>query len=56
MLDKNKHDGDRRSKIERRSFNYTIHIPERRSAKDRRLGLDRRKYQKKTVEQSWDQN
>jgi hypothetical protein len=32
----------RRSGIERRVFSYTIHIPERRSEKERRKDLDRR--------------
>lgn len=34
--------GGRRSGIERRLFSYTIHIPERRSGKERRSGVDRR--------------
>ena len=34
--------GGRRSGIERRSFSYDYHIPERRSGKDRRSGNDRR--------------
>ena len=34
--------GGRRSVIERRQFLYSGHIPERRSGKDRRNGLDRR--------------
>ena len=34
--------GGRRSGIERREFSYYVHIPERRSGKDRRSGLDRR--------------
>lgn len=34
--------GGRRSGVERRSFSYSGHIPERRSGKDRRSGLDRR--------------
>ena len=34
--------GERRSGIERRQFSYTQHIPELRSGKDRRNGLDRR--------------
>ena len=34
--------GGRRSGIERREFSYDQHIPERRSGKDRRSGLDRR--------------
>jgi len=37
-----KDNGSRRSGIERRQFLYTAHIPERRSDKDRRNGLDRR--------------
>ena len=34
--------GGRRSGIERRKFSYMVHIPERRSGKDRRSGIDRR--------------
>jgi hypothetical protein len=34
--------GGRRSGIERRRFQYTTHIPERRSGYDRRSGIDRR--------------
>ena len=34
--------GERRSGIERREFSYDQHIPENRSGKDRRSGLDRR--------------
>lgn len=34
--------GGRRSGIERRQFSYDAHIPERRSVKNRRSGLDRR--------------
>jgi hypothetical protein len=34
--------GGRRSGIERREFSYDAHIPESRSGKDRRSGLDRR--------------
>jgi hypothetical protein len=30
----------RRLEIDRRQFSYTIHIPERRSGKDRRSGND----------------
>ena len=37
-----KDNAGRRSGIERRVFLYTIHIPERRSGKERREGLDRR--------------
>jgi hypothetical protein len=32
----------RRLGIDRREFSYTMHIPERRSGKERRGGLDRR--------------
>lgn len=32
----------RRSGVDRRQFSYTQHIPERRSGKERRSGLDRR--------------
>jgi hypothetical protein len=35
--------GGRRSGIERRRFEYTSHIPERRSGRDRRKGHDRRR-------------
>jgi hypothetical protein len=34
--------GGRRSGIDRRQLTYTAHIPERRSGKERRSGLDRR--------------
>jgi len=34
--------GGRRSGIDRHQFSYNSHIPERRSGKDRRSGLDRR--------------
>ena len=34
--------GGRRSGIDRRRFEYTSHIPERRSGHDRRSGPDRR--------------
>ena len=34
--------GGRRSGIDRREFSYTVHIPERRSGKERRSGVDRR--------------
>jgi hypothetical protein len=33
----------RRSGVERRTFCYTLHIPERRSGIERRSGADRRK-------------
>ena len=32
----------RRSGIERREFSFDSHIPERRSGKDKRSGIDRR--------------
>ena len=35
--------GGRRSGIERREFSYTNYFPERRSGKDRRNEVDRRK-------------
>jgi len=35
--------GGRRSGIERRTYQYNGHIPERRSGKDRRSGIDRRR-------------
>jgi hypothetical protein len=34
--------GGRRLGLDRRQFSYFIHIPERRSGKERRSGLDRR--------------
>jgi len=34
--------GGRRSGTESRQFSYKLHIPERRSGKDRRSELDRR--------------
>lgn len=34
--------GGKRSGLDRRQFSYDKHIPERRSDKDRRSGLDRR--------------
>jgi hypothetical protein len=34
--------GGRRKDKERRNFNYTAHIPERRSGDDRREGKERR--------------
>jgi hypothetical protein len=35
--------GGRRSGFDRRQFSYGLHIPERRSGRDRRCGKDRRK-------------
>jgi len=43
---------DRRSGIDRRFFSYAYHIPERRSAKDRRVFGDRRKDRTKTAQRS----
>ncbi len=37
-----KDNGGRRLGIDQRQYSYTIHIPERRSGKERRSGLDRR--------------
>lgn len=34
--------GGRRSRIDRRQFSYSSHIPERRTIEERRSGLDRR--------------
>jgi hypothetical protein len=33
---------ERRSGVDRRSFAYAVHIPERRTGKERRKGLKRR--------------
>jgi hypothetical protein len=41
--------GGRRSGIERRQFQYTSHIPERRSGFDRRSGIDRRTHERRQV-------
>jgi len=38
-----KNNGGRRIGFDRRSFSYSLHIPERRSHDDRRKGDDRRK-------------
>ena len=35
--------GGRRLGVDRRQFSYDFHIPERRTGKKRRSGLDRRK-------------
>ena len=42
--------GGRRSGIERRRFQYTSHIPERRSGHDRRSGIDRRTMERRQGE------
>ena len=42
--------GGRRSGIERRRFQYTFHIPERRSGDDRRSGIDRRTMERRQGE------
>ena len=36
---------DRRSGVERRKFNYTTYIPERRNGKDRRIAKNGREVQ-----------
>ena len=41
--------GGRRAGVDRRVFTYAVHIPERRMASDRRLGVDRREYPRKGV-------
>ena len=38
-----KDNGESRIGLERRQFSYTAHIPERRSGRDRRKRLERRK-------------
>ena len=38
-----RHKGDRRIGVDRRTFSYSLHIPERRSHNDRRKGDIRRK-------------
>jgi hypothetical protein len=35
-------ESDRRRKMERRKSHLTIHFPDRRSGRDRRIGIDRR--------------
>ncbi len=40
-----KFESDRRSGVERRQYNYAIHIPERRSGKDRRIAKNGEKVQ-----------
>jgi hypothetical protein len=42
--------GGRRSGIERRRFQYTSHVPERRSGYDRRSGIDRRTMERRQSE------
>ena len=39
--EKNGNNGERRFGMERRTFSYALHLPERRSGKDRRNGFDR---------------
>ena len=36
--------GGRRSGGDRRSYSYSVHLPERRSGKERRSGVDRRRF------------
>jgi DNA-binding XRE family transcriptional regulator len=43
-----KDNGGRRSGIDKRQFKYSKYIPEQRSDKDRRNGLDRRKKPRKS--------
>jgi hypothetical protein len=38
--------GGRRLEIDRRQFSYSIHVPERRSCKERRSGFDKRKHRR----------
>ena len=40
---------DRRRGKERRKFLYTTHIPERRTRKERRIGVERRKTPRKLI-------
>jgi len=42
MTSFSKDNAERRLGIDRRQFSYTMHIPERRSGKERRSGFDRR--------------
>ncbi|MBL6996735.1 hypothetical protein [Desulfobacula sp.] len=45
--------GGRRSGIDRRAFLYAVHLPEKRSAKDRRNRFDRRSgVERRTVKRS----
>ena len=49
MIDK----GGRRSGMDRRAFQYAVHLPERRSGQDRRSNLDRRSgVERRTVKRS----
>ena len=41
--------GGRRVGVDRRVFSYAVHIPERRMAEDRRLGIDRREHPREPV-------
>ena len=43
---------ERRKGNERRKFSYTLHLPERRSATDRRIGLERRKIPREKMNKS----
>ena len=43
---------DRRSGVERRCYHYTVHIPEKRSGKDRRIAQNGKKaYQEKLIDE-----
>lgn len=48
MRDLTSDNGGRRKNEDRRQFVYTVHIPERRSGIDRRVGGDRRNSQRHT--------
>ncbi len=43
--------GGRRIGFDRRSFSYSLHIPERRALADRRKGMNRRKKNRIKVKQ-----
>jgi len=42
MLKILRNNGDKRSDIDRRKISFDVHIPERRSGKERRSGFDRK--------------
>lgn len=48
--------GGRRSGIDRRTFSYTLHIPERRSGADRRCGQDRRRNKRRNNHSEFESN
>ena len=44
---------DRRSGVERRGYHYTVHIPERRNGKDRRIAKNGNEvYREKMIDES----